>query len=100
MSALSSHEKETIILFNESPDNAEIFTYNGALQRQLDQLCNERSEIECTEVMEDFDLLAKRYSFPKKWVKIRPPRILTDRQKESFRENIAKARERKINSTP
>ena len=35
---LSAYERETIILFNETSDPAEVFTYNKKMIRKLDRL--------------------------------------------------------------
>ncbi|MDO4175652.1 MAG: immunoglobulin [Eubacteriales bacterium] len=73
--ALTKHERETIICFNESEPTAEIFTYNKRLRRELAALTWDRPD----------DVLCIRansadsctYSIPKRWVKIRPTRVLS-----------------------
>ncbi len=41
---LSRLEKETIILFNEAEDCAEVYTFNGKLQKQLARLSGQYPE--------------------------------------------------------
>ena len=38
---LTNYEKETIIVFNEAETEAEVFTYNGRLIRQIEALCRD-----------------------------------------------------------
>lgn len=77
--ALTNLEKETIILFNEAEPEAEIFTYNGRMLRELEKLVDERpAEVQH---ISDNGAGGSTYRFPKKWVKIRANRILTVEQK-------------------
>ena len=41
---LTKLEQETVIIFNEADDFAEIFTYNGRLKSKLNKLCKEHPE--------------------------------------------------------
>ena len=90
MYRLSAVERETIFLFNEAEGTAEIEAHNPALKKRLAAIRRERPE-DISLVRQDG--YADTYSFPKKWIKIIPPRTATEKQ----REHLAKARNR-INS--
>lgn len=66
---------------------AEVYTCDSSLIRKLDQLCQISKEI--TETKRDEH--SRTYTFPKKWVKVRMPRVLSD---EKRAEMAAMARER------
>lgn len=77
---LSAYEKETIILSNEAEKTAEIYTHNAALQRQLSALCiSNPGQVWQTD---DNGCGGTTYELPKKWVKISPPRVLSEAQRE------------------
>ena len=77
---LSNYEKETIFLFNEADREASVFTYNDALKKQLEALCVSHPE----QVLrtEDNGYGGLTFALPKKWLKIKPPRILSAAQRE------------------
>lgn len=77
---LSNYERETIFLFNEAERKASIFTYNDALKKQLAALCE--SYPEQVRRTEDNGCGGETYELPKKWLKIKPPRILSAAQRE------------------
>ena len=85
----SAVERETIILYNEGEPTAEIETHNAAMKRRLDALRRGRPE-EITHT--GHDSFTDTYAFPKKWIKIVPPRGASDKQ----REHLAQARANKI----
>ncbi len=76
---LSRLEQETIINFNEAEANAEVYTYNAALQRRLLELCAERPEQARKTGMSGGGALT--FTIPKKWVKVVPPRVLSPAQR-------------------
>jgi len=88
MYKLSPTERETIILFNEGEAAAEIETYNAAMKRRLDVIRHDRPDY-ITLVRSD--KYADCYIFPKKWIKIIPPRGASEKQ----REHLANARNNK-----
>ena len=55
------------------------------LMKQLDSLLDKYSDIAVKSQGKEY----KEYIFPKKWVKIRPPRILTEEQKQVIRDRFA-----------
>lgn len=78
---LSKEEMETVIIFNEADKTAHIETYNGRLQRRIKELAAERPD-ECVIESEQDGVL--NCVFPKKWVKINAPRILTEEEREKL----------------
>lgn len=96
MAQLTSKEKETVIIFNEYDKEAEVFTYNGRILRDLCKLAQERQdEVQCIKTNDEG---ASTYRIPKKWVKVRASRILTEEEKKrvaemgrnSLKSNLAK----------
>ena len=84
---LTKYEQETIINFNEQEKTASVYTHNGPLRRRLEQLAQERPE-DCNLFKTCHDGQAVEYYIPKSWLKIRPPRVTSEAQKEV----LAKAR--------
>lgn len=77
---LSNYEKETIVNFNESEKTASVYTHNAALQEQLAALCG--SHPEQVRRTADNGHGGLTYELPKKWLKIKPPRVLSPAQQE------------------
>lgn len=74
----TAYEKETIINFNNAEQNASCYTLNTHKRQMLLNLAEEYPD--------DVKIISKRddmveVTFPKKWVKIRPPRKLTEEQR-------------------
>lgn len=90
---LSRIEQETIVTFNEKETTATVYTCNGALKRQLSELTKTRGE-ECT--LDNADEYAATYTIPKKWLKVRPNRILTEEQRARLSEWGKHARQNQI----
>lgn len=86
--ALTGAEKETIIVFNERDKEAEVFTYNGRFLRELAELAGERpAEVELVRTNKEG---GSTYHIPKKWVKIRASRILTEEQRRAVADRLHK----------
>lgn len=85
---MTGYEKETIISFNESDKEAIVYTYNRAMQKKLRGMLEERPE-EVHLIRETEHMM--ECTIPKKWVKLRANRILSDKELEMRRE-IASAR--------
>lgn len=79
---MTKYEQETIINYNQEENLADVYTCDAPLIRKLDQLCEKYPEIIVTKSDED----GKTYSLPKKWVKIRPPRQLSDEKRAEMAE--------------
>lgn len=74
----AAYEKETVINFNNAEQNASCYTLNTHKRQMLLNLAEEYPG--------DVKIISKRddmveVTFPKKWVKIRPPRKLTEEQR-------------------
>lgn len=74
----AAYEKETVINFNNAEQNASCYTLNAHKRQMLLNLAEEYPD--------DVKIISKRddmveVTFPKKWVKIRPPRKLTEEQR-------------------
>lgn len=78
---LTNIERETIINFNDGEDIASIYTCNKALIKRLDTYCKKRPDI-YKKVEEDY--LSKTYEFPKKYVAIKIPRVLSEERKKQL----------------
>lgn len=88
-----STEKETIILFNEGEDTANVLTYNGKLKSKLKKLFKDYPE-EVT--LERAQGQCVSYTIPKKWVSIAAPskeRALTDDEREKRSERMKALRD-------
>lgn len=77
---LSNVEKETIINFNEAERTASIYTHNGALKRQLLELCRTHPAQVRQIAANGWGGLT--FELPKKWLKVSPPRKPTPAQLE------------------
>ena len=84
---LTKYEMETIYNYNQEEPLASCYTMDRALIRRMDELAEKHKEITVVRADEG----VREYTFPKKWIKVRAPKELSDEQ----RENMAKrARER------
>ena len=81
MYKLSPTERETIILFNEGEATAEIEVHNAAMRRRLEAVRREYPE---DIRLVKRDKYADCYIFPKKWIKIAPPRRLSEAQQKQL----------------
>lgn len=88
---LTRYEQETIVNFNEEEKTASVYTHNKALIGRLKQLSEERPE-ECRLERTSHWGQAVDYIIPKSWVKVSPPRRLTEAQKEQLRKASANTR--------
>ena len=81
-------EQETIILFNEAEDIAEIYTHKKSWITKLDKMCEEFPEFVKPKLKDDY---SKTYYVPKKLISIRKPIVLTDCQKKERAKRIKNA---------
>lgn len=87
---LTAEEKETIISFNEAEKTADVEAFNSRTIREIRKAAEMYpDEISITENSDG----SIRAVFPRKWVKIRAPRILTDEQRAVMSERGKKAAE-------
>ncbi len=92
---LSLYERETIISYNEGEKAASVYTHSKALRRKLDKLAQERPD-ECRLTATFFDGQAVEYEIPKGWVKISPPRALSEAQRSASLVALEKANSAKL----
>ena len=88
---LTRYEQETIINFNEEEKIASVYTHNKALIRKLEQLSKERPE-EVRLFKTTHWGQAVEYYVPKSWLKIKPPRVASEAQKQASRKAAEKGR--------
>ena len=77
---LTNFEKETIILFNEAEDTAEVETFNARLLGQLRKVEN-CEDVVCEKSEKGYGV----YVVPKTMIKIRAPKQLSEKEKERAR---------------
>lgn len=85
---LSNLERETICLFNEAEGDAEIYTHNPAMQKQLAELCKTRPEQ--VRMIQQGSSGGMTFRLPKRWLRVVPPRVLTPAQREVLERMNAK----------
>lgn len=82
---MTKEDRKTCISYNNAQDTATILTYNIKMKNHLAKLAEEHpDEVTLTGSGKDGSML---YSLPKEWVNIRPPRRLTEEQREAARKN-------------
>lgn len=74
---LTGYERETIICYNEAEKTASVYTHNAALLRRLEGLAQEYPDV-CRLERTNHEGAAADYIIPKKWVKVKPPRVMSD----------------------
>lgn len=87
--ALCNFERETHILYDQEGSFASMETMDGKMIRRMDRLCEEYPdtfekvyERECEGTKEC------GYRFPKRYVKVSVPRVMTEEQKEAAAERL------------
>ena len=84
-------ERETVITYNEQEKAAVVYTCNPALKRKLDGLTIARPD-ECKLLRRFPDGIGVEYEVPKKWVKVSPPRIMSEEERVARAEQLRNAR--------
>lgn len=80
-------EQETIINYNEEEKTASIFTFNVALKHKLVKLA-EKLPDECKEADTVCPESAVEYIVPKRWIKVSPPKRISEEQKAASAERM------------
>ena len=80
---LSKIEQETIILFNEAEEIAEIYTFNTALKNRLMKLAKTNERVRERTQKTDFDG-SKTFLVPKAFIKVNPPKKLSEETKRKY----------------
>ncbi len=81
---LTLQERETVILFNEAEKTASVYTHNLKFLQKLKQLQQDRPD-DCRIKRNDTESRAAEYIVPKKWIKIKAPRQLSEEEKARLR---------------
>ena len=81
---LNKYEQETIINYNQAEHTASCFTHDKSLINKLDKLMQNGETITVIREGDGW----KEYSFPKKCVKVRFPRKLSDEQRQEMAERM------------
>lgn len=85
---LTPAERETVITFDEERKQAVVTTFNPRFLNQLERLAGERpDDVKFVKhiVPEDY-ARSGEYLIPKAWVKIKPPRQLSEEQIEALKQ--------------
>lgn len=77
---MTRYEQETVINYNQ--EEAQVYTCNAFLIRRLDKLFENHSKITLIKSNE----YSRTYSFPKKWIKVKPLRQLSDEKRSELAE--------------
>lgn len=80
MTKLTKYEKETIISFNQDETTANVYTCDEAWIRQMDKLAKNDPRIQAV----GKDEYSKSYLVPKKAVKVRMPRTISDEKRKEM----------------
>lgn len=84
---LTRWEMETTINYNAEEQTATLYTRDKSVMRRLDKRVAEHPDVYKLIAETDID---KTYSFPKKLLSYRAPRILTEEQRAAIRERFGK----------
>ena len=87
---LSKEERETIILYTEVDDRAEVYTHNKRLINRLSKFCKDRPD-EIQKIRES-ETGAVTYTVPRDWVRVSPKRKMSDAQQAAASERLAAIR--------
>lgn len=83
-------ERETVITYNEQEKTAVVYTCNPVLKRKLDGLTTARPD-ECKLLRQFPDGIGMEYEVPKKWVKVSPPRFVSEERRAAMAERAKRA---------
>ena len=78
---LTKYEMETIYNYNQEEPLASCYTMDRALIRRLDALAEKHKEITIVRA----DEVVREYTFPKKWIKVKTPRQLSDEKRQELK---------------
>ena len=90
MAVLSREERETIILYTEADDCAEVYTNNKKMINRLAKLYAERPEE--VEKIREADTGAVTYTVPRDWIKVVPKRRVSEEHRAALADRLAAMR--------
>lgn len=93
---LCAEEREVIIRFDDSTKTAQAYSCNKSWRDKLKKLQRENPH-DVKVISDNSSWGAYEIEFPKSWIKIKPPRKsnLTEEEKKSIGDRLAKARQSK-----
>ena len=77
----TKYEMETIYNYNQEEPLASCYTMDKALIRRMDALAQKHKEITVIKSSEGL----REYTFPKKWIKVKIPRQLSDEKRQELK---------------
>ena len=83
---LTKYEMETIYNYNQEELLASCYTMDKALIRRLDALAEKHKEITVVRASEGM----REYNFPKKWIKVKTPRQLSEEKRQELKNRALK----------
>ena len=94
---LSKWERETVININDEDKCASLYTCQKKMMEKMDALVEEFSDIFTVINVSTYkgDVISKTYEFPKRYVGVNKPIVLSEERKEVLREQLKAAREKK-----
>lgn len=90
MAVLSREERETIILYTEADDRAEVYTHNKKMINRLAKLCAGRPDE--VEKIREADTGAVTYTVPRDWIRVVPKRRVSEEYRAAAAERLAALR--------
>ena len=92
---LSLYERETIINYNEAESSANIYTHNVALRNKLMKLSHTEPTMRI--IRQGTDMI--EVEVPKKWIRVNPPRKLSEQTRLELKERMLALRESQCQNT-
>lgn len=89
-------EQETIILFNEEEQTAEVYTFNDTLKARLKKLSKTDSNVKDITHKSDYEN-SKTYSLPKEYIRIVTARNVSEEERKRRAENMRNIRKKTVN---
>lgn len=82
--SLSKYETETVIQFNDERDTANVYTCHKRIMTAIEK---RGIQPEC-EYKNCGRVVAKSYEVPKNWIKINPPRRVSEEQRQKLSQRM------------
>lgn len=83
---LSRYEQETVITYNNEEKTATVYTCDKSLISKLDEMARKDSTI----IETKRDEYSKTYELPKRYIKVKIPRQLSEEQRKTLAERARK----------
>jgi len=86
--SLSAYERETVIIFNDGEDTATVTSSQSTVWTKMARRGVEPDQVEKM----GGRVVTKFFTVPKSWIKIAPPKRVSESQREAARVTLKKAR--------